>query len=448
MSSATQLAPARRGFSLMCAPDSAFYTLLSSVLAVVLGPLHPATRNALSEVVGALLLAQSLHPADLARALPALRTARARQAQRRIRRILGRACLSSRALTPLFIRVALTLVHSAEVLLVLDSTRCPGWEIFTLGVRFHGRVLPIAWEILPHPWPKGRFTPTVLALVDRTLDAWPADRAVHLVADRGFPSLRLFRCLERRRAVHPLGYTVRVRASDWVRLASGLAVKVGDLEQGVAEGTWSVQPASYQQRGRSAPPARLVLGRGLPLYPVHQMGPADRARRTARAHRRIAHRRSMGQPLAETTDRVWALVTTKSTWVEGVRAYQGRFATEGTYRDVKGWDLTAVAGHETDPGHLDGVLGLASLADLVQTVIGAAAGRTRDRSARARQAQWSTTDRLSPFWRGRQVLRDRAYDWRPFVAQALHDLTAALAGSIPPHRARTSSSDADRQEAA
>lgn len=432
----------------MCAPDSAWYTLLSSVLPALVGRIHPASLSALSDLVGALLLGQSLHPADLARALPHLRTARARQAQRRVRRILGRASLSSQTLTPLLVRVALTLVHDAEVLLVLDSTRCLGWEIFTLGVRFHGRVLPVAWEILRHPWPKGRFTPTVLALLDRLLDVWPTERAVHLVADRGFPSLKLFRRLEEYRSDHSFGYTIRLRASDWVRPTSDAAVKVGDLETAVALGAWTSQPASYQQQHDAAAPALLVIGRGLPLYPAHQMGPADRGRRAARAQRRVAQRTSMGQPRAATTDRVWALLTTKTTWLAAVRAYRGRFATEGTYRDLKGWDLAAVAAHERDPRYLDGLLGLASLGDIVQSVIGAAAGRVRDHAARARQAQWSTTDRLSAFWRGRQVLHDRAFDWQPLVLQALTDFAAELATPTPWHRAQVSHPNPTHQEAA
>ena len=54
----------------MCAPDASLYTLLPAVLSALLGPIHGASLQAVADLVGALLAAQSLHPADLARALP------------------------------------------------------------------------------------------------------------------------------------------------------------------------------------------------------------------------------------------------------------------------------------------------------------------------------------------------------------------------------------------
>ena len=42
--------------------------------------------------------------------------------------------------------------------------------------------------VLPYPWPKGAFTPTVCALLRHVAACWPAGHAVHLLADRGFPS--------------------------------------------------------------------------------------------------------------------------------------------------------------------------------------------------------------------------------------------------------------------
>jgi hypothetical protein len=403
---------------LMCAPDGPSYLLLLGVLKPLLGPTHAATLAAVHALVGALLLSQSLHPADLARALPALQTARARQAYRRVRRGLGRRGCTSEHLTPGLLRAALRLVPAGEVLLVLDSTRCHRWEIFTLGVRFHGRVLPVAWAVLPYPWPKKQFTPTVLALLDRTLARWPADRPVHLVADRGFPSLPFFRCLDRWRAQRPLAYTVRLRAGDWVRRPNGAAVPVGALERAVPPGHWTQEPAAFQRRQRAGAPVWVVVGSGLPLYPPHQLGPADQARRHRRAQRRHAHVRSKAQDPA--LDR------------QAVPVYMGRFTTEGTYRDLKGWHLAAVAGHERDAAHLDALVGLATLAYYVQASLGAAAGRTTDALARARQAQWSTTDRLSVCWRGRQVLHDRAHDWRPWLRATLATLAHALAAEPDP----------------
>jgi DNA-binding CsgD family transcriptional regulator len=116
------------------------------------------------------LVAQSLRPADLVRALPDLATAHARQGFRRVQRGLTRGCLTSTALTPRLVPAVLRLVADAEVLLVLDSSRCGRWEVFTLGVRCGGRVLPVGWQGLPYPWPKGQYTPTTLR--------WPIEAAL------------------------------------------------------------------------------------------------------------------------------------------------------------------------------------------------------------------------------------------------------------------------------
>lgn len=416
----------------MLVPDMALYPLLAQLLQSFFGQVHASTLQSVSLLVWALLACQSLHSADLARALPELRTARARQAFRRIRRILPRRHLLSEHLTPLLIRAALGLVRNAEIILVLDSTRCWHWEIFTLGVVVRGRVLPIAWSILPYPWPKRSFTPTVVALLDHTLQHWPTDQPVHLLADRGFPSLKLFRALERWRKFLPLGYTIRLRASDYVRLAQEQKVKVADLIMPMAPGSWACQPASYQRRGKAHPSSYLVVGRGVPIYPQHQQGPKDQARRQARTQRRLARLLSKGEAQALATDTAWALLSTAAGASLAVDYYCLRFHTEGTYRDLKSWGLEAVAAHETDRDHLDGLVGLAALGYLVQVALGMAAGRAADAPARARQQQWSTTDRLSLFWRGRQVLHDHAFDWRPRLNLWLPEITRQLHSQVLP----------------
>ncbi len=408
----------------MCVPEMTFYTVLAQLLHAFFGPLHLASLRSTTALVWALLLCQSLHPADLARSLPELQSARARQALRRVRRIIHRNYLSSKRLTPLLVKAVLRLVPNGAVFLILDSTRCWRWEIFTLGIMFLGRVLPVAWAILPYPWPKNQFTPTVIALINRTLSCWPSDRPVHLLADRGFPSLKLFCELDRWRRCLSLGYTIRLRAADWVLLASGQLVKLADLISGVTLGHWSSWQASYHHRHKAGPSALLVVGRGLPLYPAHQMGPADQARRLAREQRRVAHLLRKRQPNAPDTDRAWILLSTASDCGQAKECYSHRFSTEGTYRDWKRWGLEAVARYETDSEHLDGLVGLAGLGYLIQAAIGAVAGRANEQEARARQRQWSTTDRLSIFWRGRQVLHDRAHDWRAWLSIVLPTLAA------------------------
>jgi hypothetical protein len=248
----------------MCSPDSAFYPLLLRLLAPLVGLGHLASLTALTELVWAVLAAQSLRPADLVRALPQLRAAGARQGFRRVHRLLERTTCQSRRLTPALVAALLRVVDDGVVVLVLDSSRCRRWEVLTLGLRFHGgRVLPIAWAVLPYPWPRRRFTPTAIALLDRVLAAWPVDRPVHLVADRGFPSYALFRQLDEWRQRRPLGYTLRLRAGDWVRLDGEQVVKIADLLGAVGDGRWRTWSASYRRQTRTSAPATLVIGRGL-----------------------------------------------------------------------------------------------------------------------------------------------------------------------------------------
>lgn len=416
----SRLAFVRERIVPMCyVPDISLYSLMAQVIYALFGSVHRSSLVSVAELVWALLLSQSLHPSDLARSLPNVNTRYARQSLRRVRRCLGRPFLSSKFLTPFLIRAVSRFVNDDEVMLILDSTRCWRWEIFTLGVKLYGRVLPIAWAILPYPWPKGTFTPTVIDLINRVLLNWPKDRPVHLLADRGFPSLSLFRCLDACRKRLTLGYTIRLRASDWVRLPDGASARVADLIAGITPGNWRSCQASYQHRSKPGGLVQLVFGRGTPTYPTHQMGPADQARRLAREMRRIAHLLSKRQGQAPHTDRAWVLLTTELDSAEAIKKYGYRFSTEGTYRDLKGWGLEAVASHETSSTHLDGLIGLAVIAYFVQATIGSMAGRATEQGARARQQQWTTTDRVSIFWRGRQVLHDRAYDWRTWLTMVL-----------------------------
>jgi hypothetical protein len=406
--------------------DPAVYVLVGQLLQAVLRPTHTTGFAAVSSLVWAILCAQSLHPADLVRALPDLTTAHARQGFRRVQRGVRRGCWTSAALTPPLVAAVLRLVADAEVLLVLDSSRCGRWEIFTLGVRCGGRVLPVGWQVLAYPWPTGQYTPTTLTLLNRVLGCWPPDRAVHLVADRGFPSKALVRRLDEWRRWRRLGYTLRLTIGAWVTLADGRTVRLADLVGNPSAGRWQTWTAHYPGCRTALPPTRLVAGRGLPVWPRHQWGPADRARRQARAQRRAAHLISKGQAQAVATDTVWCLLTTEATWPAAVSRYSGRFSTEGTYRDLKAWGWETRVSALTEVEMVEGLTGLAIVSYLVQVELGVAAGRTQEAGARARQRQWTTTGRLSPFSRGRLVLHDHAHDWRPWLQTALAELTQTL----------------------
>ena len=136
---------------------------------------------------------------------------------------LRRAGLGRAALTPV---------------LVLDSTRAGRWERFTLGVRAHGRVLPVTWSVLPSPWPQGQCAPRVVALLARTLACWPPDRPVPLVADRGCPSMALVQVLDAWRRRRSPGATIRRRAGDWIWLDNTRPVQVGELARALRPGHW------------------------------------------------------------------------------------------------------------------------------------------------------------------------------------------------------------------
>src|SRR5688572_14428329 len=191
-------------------PPARLYALIDCWLQAMAVVPHRTARHALAQLVTALLLAQSLSPAELARTLPSPRAVPARQRHQRRARALDRPWLTSAQITPALVRAVVALVPTPgptqPTTLVLDTVNCGGWDVVVIGVLWRGRVLPVAWEVLPSPWPKGCFTPTVRALVARLARSWPADRPVHLLADRGFASQALLRAL----GAAGWGFTVRL----------------------------------------------------------------------------------------------------------------------------------------------------------------------------------------------------------------------------------------------
>src|SRR5205814_2013752 len=145
----------------------------------------------------------------------------------------------------------------------MDTVRTGGWESITIGVVWRGRVVPVAWEVLPYPWPKGRFTPTVVQLLWRLSTSWPVERRPHLVADRGFPSLKLFRALEQL----GWGWTIRLRAKLTMGI-DGEPHALADLIAASRPGVWTCRAATYGT-GSQRVAGQLVMGRGdaLPVWP-------------------------------------------------------------------------------------------------------------------------------------------------------------------------------------
>jgi hypothetical protein len=311
----------------------------------------------------------------------------------------------------------------------MDTVRCGAWESVTVGLVWHGRVLPIGWEVLPYPWPKGAFTPAVLRLLWRISAAWPPDRRPHLVADRGFPSLALFRTLEEL----GWGWTIRLRAKLTVGV-DGTARHLRDLLAQARPGAWTGQAITYGT-GRQRVAGRLVLGRGdaLPVLPRHQANPGSarqrRRQQVARQREVRGKHPERRTSSAEQTDGWLILFTSHADWLSASRSYTSRWSAEGSYRDAQGgydgqhgWDLEDVLARLTDPAVVDRVFGLWALATLVQSRIGHQIGRAIVPAAvRDVRAQWSTTGRLSVWMRGRFALTDPSPDLHAWLLQTLSD---------------------------
>ncbi len=422
----------------MLSPQEVYPLVQLWVHALELAP-SSAALTALTHLLVALLTAQSLRPSALMRALLSPQPVPARQRYKRVARFWEREWLTPAWLTPRLVRAALALVEPAawgpsggQVLVALDSVRCGPWEVFTLGVVWHGRVLPVSWAALPYPWPKGQVTPTVCRLLRQVGAVWPQGRPGHLLADRAFPGDKLFRTL---RGLQ-WGWTVRLRAPMPVT-ADGVAQTVRDLVRQARPNGWTVWHGAYG-RGRKALPATLVVGRGLVVLPLHQCTAGSQRPRAQRQAERLRVKRYRYATVGE-TDAWMVLCTTLSTWPDAVRCYRQRWATEGSYRDAQsgwdgqhGWDLEPVLTQACTAGQVERIVGLWALGALLQTWLGSQVAHGPDR-VRAVAAQWTTTGRLSVWAQGQLALREPLL--AAWVAQTLRAgaaRVAAAAGVVPP----------------
>jgi hypothetical protein len=414
----------------MLSPDGLYPGVLGVVQSLELTRSWMAATS-LTNLITALLVGQSVRRAQLGRAQVSERQVPARQRYLRVARSLTRPWLSSAELTPHLIRAALAVIDDPVPHLAMDTVRCGAWESITIGVVWHGRVLPIAWEVLPYPWPKGQFTPAVERLLWRVGKAWPAERPPHLVADRGFPSLDLFRTVQQL----GWGWTIRLRAKLTLRI-DGTVQRLRDVVDASRPGVWTSSPATYGL-GRRHVDGTLVVGRGdaLLVLPPHQVNPGSarqRARRLAARHKEVRGKHPKRQTSsAEQTDGWVLLFTSHPHWQPASQSYTRRWAAEGSYRDAQGghdgqhgWDLEDTLTRVTDPAVVDRVFGLWALGTLLQSWIGHQLGRASVPDAvRDVRAQWTTTGRLSVWMRGRFALTDPS----PHLHAWLLDSLAALA---------------------
>jgi hypothetical protein len=373
---------------------------------------HRTGQRALASLVTALLTAQSLQRTALMRALVSPRAVPARQRYTRLGRLLDSPWLSPAWLTPALVRAAVALVLGARdggrVTLALDSVRCGRWESFTVGVVWHGRILVVGWAVLPYPWPKGQFTPTVCALLRQVGAVWPPAVATHLAADRAFGSYAFFETLR----AQQWGWTVRLQARHWVTVA-GERQQARSLVPQVVDGQWRAWAGLYGS-GTRAVPGTVVVGRGPSVLPGHQANPGSLRHRAQRAARRAQHAAAKHARPASPYEAWVILFTTQPTTVAARQSYRQRWPIEGSYRDAQsgwdgqhGWGLDRGVSALATPEAVERVVGLWALGTLLQSWVGDQVGRpTAPRLVHQTAAQWTTTGRLSVWARGRLALTE------------------------------------------
>jgi len=414
---------------------STVYALLLPWLAALGVAPHRRTARALCERLTAVLLAQTLTPADLVRTVLSDLPTSARSGFRRLARTWVAPTLTAAWLTPLLVRAALALCWTTGTtpLVALDSVRCGGWEIFTLGLVVHKRCLLLGWAILPYPLPKQAFTPTICALLARVAAAWPAEvPPPHLLADRGFPSVKLFRLLRQL----DWGFTLRLRATDWVTLPRQSKQRVRALLQTARDGGWT---SWAEVQYASGPRAQLVVGRGLCVLPWHQQDAGSARARARRAERRshdLHSKHPRQRPDASAaTDRWVVLFTTCTSWRAATSTYAQRWAIEGTYRDAQsgwdgrhGWNLEPLVAKQRAVRSVEGIVGLWALALLVQTWVGDGLSEpaTLPPGPRRVVRSWSVSLRLSVWARGRLAFGDQSGQLQHWVCERLRAGRARL----------------------
>ncbi len=386
---------------------------------------HGTVLKTVAWVILCLLVAQRLNPAALARALPAEEPGSGRSRLRRIRRCWYGPALPRDTLTPRLIRAALSVLPAdAPVVVAVDTTRVVPWEIWQAGIVVAGHTLPVGWAAIPYPWPKGRFRETTFALVDHLAAAFAPGRPWVLVADRGFPSAPLFaRLLERK-----VGWTVRLRLSDWVEVGGVYGMVRDHLEASRLRPGERV--AARIGRGTPDQPpveAWIVVNTVIPAPPKHKQNVGTQREREARATAHAKHLAQKGRKsrppsaLAKKYAQTWVLFTTAASVETAVAHYAARMAIEQTFRDWHhGWGLREAASALTEETAVVRMVGIVCLAYWLHVELGVRF--SLDPHGQARRAQWTVTDRVSFFWVARQLLTDRGADWTEWLTAQWDDL--------------------------
>jgi len=379
-----------------------------------LGGTHLTVIPTVAWIVLCIIVAQRVTPATLARAIPAEESGSGRSRLRRVQRWWQGPELDLGKVTPRLIRFALALLPTNQRLVVaLDTTRINPWEVWQAGVVFAGRTLPVAWAVVPYPWPKGRFRQTTLALVEQLQLAFPSGHHWVLVADRGFPSAALFTQLLKQNT----GWTVRLRLSDWIEVVGVYAMVREHLDaQRLKSGERVEAILGTPNESEKQIRAWVVVNDELALPPQHKRNPGTERERALRAKKRAEHLANKGRksrPPSEAAKRyaqTWVLFTTAETVGEAVAEYAARMTIEEVFRDWHhGWGLREAAADLRSETAVCRMVGIVSLAYCLQVELGWRLSQSA--LGQQRRAQWTVTNRVSLFWCGQHLFHDPGYDW-------------------------------------
>jgi hypothetical protein len=348
------------------------------------------------------------------------------------------------ALTPVLLRAGLTLLRACGQdpglgtpwRLALDSVRNGSWEVFTVGLVLPGRVLPVAWAVLPYPWPQGHFRPTVDTLVARLLRSWPAGEPVLLLADRAFPAKSFFRTLARGGA----GWAVRLQARHHVTTAAGHCCQVGELLAAADPAGIATQAVTFGAGADAVRGLLVITGRDLLVVPTHQRGPGSFAARAKRQARKQQQLTTKYAGRRGTSHDEWLVIFTTEPEPElALRHYGMRWPIEGTYRDAQGgwdgqhgWNYDAVVVRRASAAEVDALTGLWALGTLVQTWLGLGlTASDAPPAVRAMLPSWSTSGRLSWWLRGRFAMESPEPVMHQWILERLGAAQPALVDAAP-----------------
>lgn len=401
---------------------------------------HRATRTLHAKLLTALLVGQRLQPAMLVRSLPVPAKVGARPRFKTVHGGLTSPGLAATTLTPDLIRAVLPLIaydptaHAPDgaVELLLDTVRCGNKETVVVGLRWHGRILPLAWRTIAYPWPKHTIHQTVLAVIAQVAAHWPPTVPVHLVADRFFPKGTLFQFL----AACGWDWTVRCTVRHFVTDADGTFAQVRDRLPTKRDALPTSTPVRFG--GARGPAMHLVMIPVWPVVPKHQATPGSLRHRTAQHAERDRHDRTRSRTSQPSYNASWLLLTSVPSVRRAHGHYRRRWGIEGTFRDFQsGWDgyhgwgfepLAAAASTLSEVDHLVGLMALASVLVLwLGQQVGIAEG---DDLWVVAQHRWTTTGRLSIWARGVLALRDPQGDLDARVQECLEAAVARIAASL------------------